>query len=177
MRIENTAQLAEYRARLEPGRDSQRPCVNICGGTGCHAYGAQDVIAAAKQLFNGEARATVRVTGCPGFCEQGPIVVVQPDGILYVHVRPEDIPLIVEETVLHHHVIKRLLYTDPATKAPIEREQDVPFYAKQKRLLLNQNGVLDPTSIDEYIVLGGYGSLVKALASTPGQVVDDILHA
>jgi NADH:ubiquinone oxidoreductase subunit F (NADH-binding)/Pyruvate/2-oxoacid:ferredoxin oxidoreductase delta subunit len=92
-------------------------------------------------------------------------------------VQPKDIPEIVEESVAHKRVVNRLLYTDSTTGKKITHEHDVPFYAKQTRLLLNQNGLLDPTNIDEYIVLNGYASLAKALSLKPEQVVDDVTRA
>ncbi len=175
MRLESAAQLSEYRAQLDRARDPKQPCITVCGGTGCRAYGAEEVLAAAREAV-GE-RAAVRMTGCHGFCEKGPVVVVQPAGIFYPRVQPQDMREIVAETVIRKRVIKRLLYTDPTTGSQIKREHDVPFYAMQTRLLLNQNGLLDPTSIDEFIVLGGYASLAKALAQDRQQVIDDVTRA
>ena len=175
MRLESAAQLADYRAQLDRARDPKQPCITVCGGTGCRAYGAEEVLAAARQAV-GE-RAAVRMTGCHGFCEKGPVVVVQPVGIFYPRVQPQDMTEIVAETIAHKRVIKRLLYTDPATGSQIKREHDVPFYARQTRLLLNQNGLLDPTNIDEYLVLGGYASLAKALSQDRQQVIDDVTRA
>ena len=172
MKIENAAQLNDYRAHLNRAQDSRRPCITICGGTGCRAYGAEQVLAAAREAIGNEA--SVRMTGCHGFCEKGPVVVVQPDGVFYSRVQPEDVHEIVEETVKHRRVIERLLYTDPATGKKITHEQDIPFYAKQTRLLLDLNGLLDPTNIDEYIALGGYSALGKALALARDQIIDEI---
>jgi len=177
MRIENAARLVDYRNRLNRERDLKKPCITVCGGTGCRAYGADGVVDAARKALGESDRATVRVTGCPGFCEQGPLVVIQPAGILYVHVQPEDMAEVVSETIMHNRVIKRLLYTDPATGTKIKRENEVPFYAKQRRLILNQNGLLDPTNIDEYVVLGGYASLAKALELDRDQVIDLVTRA
>ncbi len=177
MKLENAAQLAEYRDRLNRARDPQEPCVTVCGGTGCRACGADEVIAAARQALGGDGRAVLRVTGCPGFCEQGPLVTIQPTGILYVRVQPHDMPEIVSESIAHSRVVKRLLYTDPATGSGIKREREVPFYAKQTRVLLDQSGWLDPTDIGEYIVLGGYTALAKALELKPDQVIDAVARS
>jgi NADH:ubiquinone oxidoreductase subunit F (NADH-binding)/(2Fe-2S) ferredoxin/Pyruvate/2-oxoacid:ferredoxin oxidoreductase delta subunit len=177
MRIENAAQLTDYRNQLDRARDVKQPCITVCGGTGCRAYGADEVVDAARKALRENGHGTVRVTGCPGFCEQGPLVVVQPAGILYVHVQPKDMPEIVSETVVRKRVVKRLLYTDPATGSRIKQESELPFYAKQRRLLLNQNGLLDPTNIDEYVVLGGYASLAKALELDQNEVIGTVTRA
>jgi NADH-quinone oxidoreductase subunit F len=177
MRIANVAQLADYRAQLVRTQDPNRLRITICGGTGCLAYGAERVIDAAREAIRRDSRVMVRVAGCPGFCEQGPVVVIQPAGIFYARVQPEDMREIVEETITRGRVIERLLYTDPATANKITQERDIPFYSKQMRLLLNPNGLLDPTSIDEYITLGGYGSLAKASTLTPDQIIGEITRA
>jgi NADH-quinone oxidoreductase subunit F len=174
-KIENAAQLAAYRAHLQNAHDASRPCLTICGGTGCRAYGAEKVLAAAREQTNGAV--DVRMTGCHGFCEKGPIVVIQPSGIFYQHVEPKDVNEIVNETISRERVIERLLYTDPATSKKIEHEHDVPFYARQTRLLLNQNGLLDPTDIDEYIALGGYASLAQALTLDGEQIIDAVTRS
>ncbi|MCL4488798.1 MAG: NADH-quinone oxidoreductase subunit NuoF [Chloroflexi bacterium] len=181
-RLQSPAQLDEYRARQRAAHDPSRPCLNICGGTGCQASGADRLIAAANAAavnaaIDGRDRLSIRVTGCPGFCEQGPIVVIQPEGIFYARVRPEDMAEIVFETVLGHRLVDRLLYTDPATGQKIPYERDIPFYTKQARLLLNQNGLVDPCEIDEYIAAGGYGSLVHALDLSPDQIVEAVLRS
>lgn len=175
MRIENPPALTDYRDRLLRERDPKQPCVTVCGGTGCRAYGAEQVLAAAHENING--RATVKMTGCHGFCEKGPVVVIQPAGTFYANVQPKDMPEIIKESVAHKRVVKRLLYVDPATGKQVTREDEIPFYAKQTRLLLNQNGKLDPTNIDEYIVLDGYASLAKALGLSPEQVIAQVTRA
>lgn len=172
MRFDNAEQLEAFRAELSRTRDPDRPSMTICGGTGCRAYGADQVIEAART-----AGANVRVTGCPGFCEQGPIVTVQPQGIFYAHVKPVDLREIVEALRQDGRAVERLLYTDPATNKQVVHESEVPFYAKQTRLLLEQNMVLDPTNIDEYITLGGYASLAKALAISGEAIIDEITRS
>jgi NADH:ubiquinone oxidoreductase subunit F (NADH-binding)/(2Fe-2S) ferredoxin/Pyruvate/2-oxoacid:ferredoxin oxidoreductase delta subunit len=177
MRFENAEQLGAYRVELGRTQDRAKPCITVCGGTGCRAYGAEDVLEAAHDAARGDGKTSVRMTGCHGFCEQGPIVVVQPEGNFYAHVQPKDLPEILGETVEKGHVVERLLYKDPVTGAKLANERDVPFYAKQTRLLLNQNGLLDPTNIDEYIGLGGYSSLAKALTLDGEQIVQEITRS
>ncbi|HEX9077247.1 MAG TPA: NADH-ubiquinone oxidoreductase-F iron-sulfur binding region domain-containing protein, partial [Anaerolineae bacterium] len=170
MRIENPAQLDEYRRRLNPAEYLNRQCITICGGTGCRAYGAQDVILAAQA----DGRIPIRVTGCPGFCEQGPIVVIQPEGIFYPRVQPADMAEIITQAIQNGPAVERLLYTDPVTGARVVHERDIPFYARQSRRLLDRNGLIDPTCIDDYITLSGYAALAKALALSRDQVIDEI---
>lgn len=175
MRIENADQLAEHRAALLRAQDSSRPCLTICGGTGCRAYGAEAVLAAARDCIGNAA--TVRMTGCHGFCEKGPVVVIQPAGVFYSRVQPGDVAEIIEESIRHNRLVTRLQYTDPATGEKIAHESHIPFYAKQSRLLLNQNGRLDPTNIDEYIALGGYASLAQALTLDGTQIIAAITQS
>lgn len=174
-KLENTAQLAAYRAQLASAHGASRPCLTICGGTGCRAYGAEKVLAAAREQTNDSV--AVRMTGCHGFCEKGPIVVLQPQGIFYQRVEPKDVGEIINETITRERVIERLLYTDPLTGNWVEREHDVPFYARQTRLLLNQNGLLDPTETDEYIALGGYAALAQALSMDGEQIIDAVTRS
>jgi len=117
----------------------------------------------------------VKVTGCHGFCEKGPLVVIRPQGIFYVRVKVEDVPEIVTETIIGGKIIERLLYTDPQSGEKIEHEHDVPFYKNQYRLILGLNGDLDPFQIDSYIARGGYASLSQVLTfMTPEQVIAEI---
>ncbi len=177
MRFENAEQLNAYGEELNRTGDPTRPCITICGGTGCRAYGAEQVLAAAHDAVQDNRGASVKMTGCHGFCEQGPIVVVQPKRTFYAHVQPNDLGEIVGETVGNGRVVERLLYKDPVSGAKFTDEADVPFYAKQTRLLLGQNGLLDPTNIDEYIALGGYASLAKALTWGNEQIVDEVIRS
>lgn len=172
MQLASPEQLEAHRGQLRAARKSDRRWLNVCGGTGCRAYRADEVIEAAREAAGDSA--IVRVTGCPGFCEQGPIISVEPQGIFYARVQPEDLKEIVRETIENGRAVRRLLYLNPATGEPVLHERDVPFYAKQTRRLLNQNGLIDPTKIDEYITLGGYASLARALKWDHGQIVDEI---
>jgi len=125
-----------------------------------------------------ENRVNLRMTGCHGFCERGPLVVIQPEEIFYHGVKVEDVPQIISETVIKGEIIDSLLYVDPSTSQKIAHESEVPFYKKQRRLLLDMNGQIDPTSITDYIVLGGYGSLSKVLSQmTPEEVIAEVTQA
>ena len=114
-------------------------------------------------------------TGCPGFCECGPLITVYPQRVSYQKIKPADVPEIIQKTLIDGKIIERLLYTDPETGEHIHYEPDLPFYRKQKRLVLDFNGRIDPTRIKDYVALGGYSSLNKALSSmSPEQVIREL---
>ncbi len=176
-----TAQeLDTWRESLTAKVDPDLPLVTVCGGTGCRVYGSEKVWTAFQdELANQKAKASrhhaVKVTGCHGFCEKGSIVVIHPHGIMYTNVKVSDVAEIVGETIAKNTVIERLLYVDPQTNEEITREQDVPFYKHQHRLILGLNGLLDPTRIEEYVSQGGYDSLKKVLISlSPEDVIEEM---
>jgi len=150
----------------------------VCDGTGCRALGSQKVLEnlrAELARTNQDTPIEVVGTGCPGFCECGPLVTVYPQRISYQKVKPEDVSAIVQKTLIGGEVIQELLYTDPQTGKHIHLEPELPFYQKQKRFVLDFNGRIDPTRIEDYVALGGYTSLVKALTKlTPEQVVAEV---
>jgi NADH:ubiquinone oxidoreductase subunit F (NADH-binding)/(2Fe-2S) ferredoxin/Pyruvate/2-oxoacid:ferredoxin oxidoreductase delta subunit len=174
----NATKLEEIRAKLVEAREQDKTFITVCGGTGCHAYGCLKVADAFRQEIqarNLQDQVALRLTGCHGFCERGPIVVIQPEGIFYQRIQLDDIPEVITETVLQKKVIPRLLYVDPKSKKEIVLEKDVPFYKKQKRIIFENNGFLDPTDLQNYIALDGYKSLSKALFEmTSEEVIEEI---
>jgi NADH-quinone oxidoreductase subunit F len=180
-KLKGAAELEQLRKGILAKRDTRRITVSVCGGTGCRASGAESVVEAfAEEIDRQELQVKVefKETGCHGFCERGPLVVVGPKKVFYQHVKPEDVPEIISETVLKGGVIKRLLYTDPATSKEITYEADVPFYQRQTRLILGQNGEIDPTDIEQYIAAGGYAALSKALFQmNPDRIVNEVTRA
>jgi NADH:ubiquinone oxidoreductase subunit F (NADH-binding)/NAD-dependent dihydropyrimidine dehydrogenase PreA subunit/(2Fe-2S) ferredoxin len=152
--------------------------VSVCAGTGCQASGCLPVLEALrteleKRDLAGEVR--LRATGCHGFCEQGPLMVIEPGNIFYCHLTPEAIPQIVEKTIMQRQILEEWQYADPVTGRKIAREEDIPFYKAQDRAILSQNKLLDPTDIDDYVAQGGYAAFAKALTRfAPGQVIDEI---
>jgi NADP-reducing hydrogenase subunit HndC len=177
-KVNSPAELEELRKGILSKREPNKPCITICAGTGCLALGSDRVITAFEEEIEKQALKTkvdVRGTGCPGFCEKGPIVVIYPEEICYVGVTPEDAPEIVSQTVVGKKVIDRLLYTDPNTDEKAVHEYEIPFYKNQMRLLLGNNIRIDPKSIDDYLALGGYSALAKALSQmTPEQVLEEV---
>lgn len=170
--------LEAFRQDILARRDPARPCVTVCAGTGCLAVGAAQVVSAfAEELRRRglDQAVDLRPTGCPGFCEKGPIVVIYPDEICYVQVKPGDVSQIVSQTLMEKKIVDRLLYRDPMTGVNLVQESEIPFYKHQTRLLLANNSRIDPRSIDDYIALGGYSALAKALTSmTPEEVIEEI---
>jgi NADH-quinone oxidoreductase subunit F len=180
-KIKSAKELESFRESQRAARDPKKPCIVICAGTGCLAYGTQKLIdnfraEIAKQKLEGKV--DVRTSGCHGFCERGPLVVIHPKGIFYQRVKVDDAAEIIAKTVLADEIIDRLVYRDPVTKEKILYEHDVPFYKKQTRLIFGMNGQIDPTSIDDYIAIGGYSALAKALTGMkPEGVVEEITKA
>jgi NADH:ubiquinone oxidoreductase subunit F (NADH-binding)/NADH:ubiquinone oxidoreductase subunit E/Pyruvate/2-oxoacid:ferredoxin oxidoreductase delta subunit len=165
-------------------RDSRYPdakSVSVCCGPGCLARGSREVADALNSTLRkaGLSQKVIeRDTGCHGFCEQAPVVLIRPDNIFYVNVTPADVPEIVSETIANGNVVQRLLYEDPSTGKQAEREEEVPFYAPQLRQVLGPNREMDPYSIDDYIALGGYSALAKVLSGMkPEQVIDEVKRA
>ena len=170
--------LETLRKELQNDREGFKSSLTLCGGTGCQASDAKDLISAVKNelIEQGlEQSVLVRVTGCHGFCEQGPIVVVEPGNVFYCHVLPEDAHEIITKTVRKGEVIERLLYTDPVSGEKIQTESEIPFYRAQDRQLLSQNRRIDPCSIEDYIAIGGYSALSKTLAGiAPEKIIEEV---
>jgi NADH-quinone oxidoreductase subunit F len=149
----------------------------ISGGTCSLASGAQEVIDAARQALQRaglDRKVDLRVTGCHGFCEREPLVVLEPEGLLYVSVTPDDVEEIIEKSVVQGEAIERLFYRDVDGRI-IQKQKDLPFYKRQNRLIFGANLEIDPQSIDDYICIGGYTALVKALTQmTPEQIIAEV---
>ncbi|MDZ7663935.1 MAG: NADH-quinone oxidoreductase subunit NuoF [Desulfotignum sp.] len=175
-RLETPEALEDFRQEILTRRDPDSPCVSICAGAGCVASGADEVIAAfEKEIETQGLSATVSTkgTGCPGFCEQGPVVVIYPEEICYLQVQAKDVPEIVEQTIKNNQVVERLCFKDPATGERAVKESDIPFYRSQQRTVLCNNIKIDSKRIEDYLALGGYAALAKAL----GQMTDlDVLE-
>jgi len=176
--LKSISELRSLRQSLQKSRDGNKPCITICAGTGCQATGASEVVEAFKQEIVNlhlEEKIALRASGCHGFCERGPLVVIRPEMICYINVETKDIPQILSETVLKGKVIDHLLYQDPQTKKKIVHEGDIPFYKFQQRIVFGSNGEIDPTQIDDYIAIGGYQALEKILTEMkPEEVIEAV---
>ncbi|MEG6584013.1 NADH-quinone oxidoreductase subunit NuoF [Dendrosporobacter sp. 1207_IL3150] len=155
-----------------------RAHVLICAGTGCVSSGSKKVYAAlCEKLTQKGMDKEVKVieTGCHGFCEMGPLLVVYPEGVFYVRVQENDIDDIVEEHLFKGRIVERLLYKEPVSLEKIPNYSDISFYKKQMRMVLANCGHIDPENIHEYIAVGGYEALARALGEmTPESVVDEV---
>jgi NADH:ubiquinone oxidoreductase subunit F (NADH-binding)/(2Fe-2S) ferredoxin/Pyruvate/2-oxoacid:ferredoxin oxidoreductase delta subunit len=149
--------------------------VTICQGTGCQAHGADQLQAMMEaEVSRLGLPVIVKRTGCHGLCELGPIVTVEPEGILYLRVKPKDVPDIAK-SLTNGDMVNRLLYRHPITKKRIPYYRDVDFYSKQTRLVLRHNGHIDPESIDDYMAVGGYKAFEHVLwEMTPEQVISEV---
>jgi NADH-quinone oxidoreductase subunit F len=177
-RINSPAELEEFRKDILSKRDPNKPCITLCSGSACHATGSGEVAASIEEEIKKQglsAEVDIRKTGCHGFCERGPIIVIHPQEICYFQIEPKDVPEIVSQTIKQKQVIERLLYTDPNTNEKIIHESEIPFYKNQERLVFGSNGSIDPKSIDDYLAIGGYSALAKALAGmTAEQVLEEV---
>ena len=180
-KLKSPQDLIAYRDKLKEHRDDNKTVLTICAGTGCLACGCEKLTKAFREEIkknNLEKQVEIKTTGCHGFCERGPLVVIQPEGIFYQKVTPKHAHMIVEQTIKGGQLVKQLLYKDPMTGEVITHEKDIPFYKKQKRLIFGKNGFMDPTSINDYILLGGYQAMAKALTKMqPQAIVDEVLKA
>ena len=177
-KLQSIEDLLAFQERLNEGRKRLQATLVVCGGTGCQASRSLGVIEAIKEELENqklENAVHLRTTGCHGFCEQGPLVVIEPGNIFYCHVTPEDVTDIVCETIIKGEIVERLLYIDPVSGKQIQKEDDIPFYCDQSRHLLSQNRHVDPCSIEDYIAIGGYASLAKTLSEiSPEGVIEEI---
>jgi NADH-quinone oxidoreductase subunit F len=175
--LNSSADLERHRAELLARRDPDKQCIAVCAGAGCLASGATRLIAALdaeieKQNLGDQVE--VKGTGCPGFCERGPVVVIEPNETTYLDVKAKDATEIINKTIKSGVLVDRLLYAD-ADEARIARGADIPFYRNQQRNIIGNNIKLDPKRIEDYLAIGGYAALAKALTTmTPAEVVDEV---
>jgi len=152
--------------------------VLVCAGTGCISSGSKKVVAALReQLAHKGLEQEIKIveTGCHGFCEMGPLVIVNPEGIFYIRVQETDIADIVEEHLCNGAIVERLLYKEIGAEQGIPNYKDIDFYKKQMRIILANCGHIDPEQINEYIAVGGYEALGKVLKTmNPNEVIDEV---
>ncbi|MBQ0071302.1 MAG: NADH-quinone oxidoreductase subunit NuoF [Spirochaetales bacterium] len=175
-KIKSREELQELRAVLKAAYDAQTKKIIVCGGTGCVAGGSLEIYNKLKKLMekkglhvavtlekepHTDEEVGLKKSGCHGFCEMGPLVRIEPQGWLYTKVKLDDVEEIVEKTVLNGEHIERLAYFKGGVV--YKKQEDIPFYKKQTRLVLEHCGRIDADSIEEYIAIGGYAALEKAL--------------
>ena len=155
-----------------------RAHVLICGGTGCKSAGSKEVQLAFSRAIEAKGlsdEVMVVETGCHGFCEHGPLVIVYPEGTFYCQVKAEDVEEIVESHLFKGRIVERLLYHEPLTHESIPNYSEINFYKKQHRLVLENCGAINPEQIEEYIAVGRYEALAKAVTTmSPEDVIEEI---
>jgi len=177
-KLSSKQDLEALRKELVQARKSDKPVISLCNGTACRPYGCLQLTEVFKQALAKqglESKMELRITGCHGLCEKGPIVVIQPGDIFYQQVKLEDVPEILSETLVKGNIIDRLLHTDPATGRKVVHRNEIPFYRKQQRNILGNNVEINFSSIEDYIAIGGYAALAKSLLEmTPEQIIDEV---
>ena len=185
--LKTREELSALRQTLEGRFASQVKKILVCAGTGCVAGGSLDIYARLVELLQEKGihcqvdlahephgdDVGVKRSGCHGFCEMGPLVRIEPQGWLYIKVKKDDCQEIIEKTVLGGEPIERLCYK--MNGEIYKTQEEIPFYKKQTRTVLEHCGHIDATSIQEYIAIGGYKAFEKALFDMDGQeIVEEI---
>ncbi|MGB8953337.1 MAG: NADH-quinone oxidoreductase subunit NuoF [Candidatus Aminicenantales bacterium] len=164
--------------QIQERKSEKRPVLTISSGTCGQARGSQKVIHSLKTIIRKEKlekKVKLKVTGCHGFCEAEPNIIIYPRDIFYQKVSPDNAKDILYQTILKNKVLDHLLYIDPGSGEKVSHEKDIPFYKKQKRLVLGDNALIDPTDMNDYFSIGGYGSLIKVLSGmSPEQVINEV---
>ncbi len=177
-RISHPSQLQDWKRRLLAERRSCDKTIVVSSGTCGQASGSLQIIEALNsEIEKKDLRETVglEITGCHGFCELEPNIVIYPQGIFYKKLTPDDIPRVIDETILKNKIVPSLIYEDPKTGRRFPLQKDIPFYQKQVRLLTENNFRIDPTRIEDYIMIDGYQALAKVLFDmTAEEVIAEI---
>ena len=182
--------LLKTRRTYAKALESQKTKILVCAGTGCVSSGSLIIFDRLKELIaernipcsvelekdSDESTVGIKKSGCHGFCEIGPLIRIEPQGWLYVKVTPEDCEEIIDETVLKGIHIRRLAYHKNGEIC--EKQDDIPFYKKQTRLVLQHCGHIDATSIKEYLALGGYSGFERALFDMTGdEIINEVTES
>ena len=190
-KIENKEMLDSLRTQNKERIENSKCRVLICAGTGCLASGSGEIYEKIKGLIgenpdvevhfgpeiaHGDGPMEVKKSGCHGFCEMGPLMRIEPLGILYTKVKLEDCEEIFEKTIKNGEIVDRLIYSQNGVLYP--EQEEIPFYKKQTRLVLENCGRIDAEHIGESCAHDGYQALAKALFEmTPAEVIDEILES
>jgi NADH:ubiquinone oxidoreductase subunit F (NADH-binding)/(2Fe-2S) ferredoxin/NAD-dependent dihydropyrimidine dehydrogenase PreA subunit len=205
MRYQSVDEFRAHVTKLKGSDQARQRRLLCCCGTGCLASGAAAVAEATQKALaalptdkQAKLNLVMKKTGCHGFCEKGPLLVLMPEArgapadslrgggrpsgpsqtIFYKNVKPKDVPEVIEKTVLGGRVIERLLYRDPKTDKPVTHYGEIDFYAKQTRVAMRNIGLIDPANLDDYLLRDGYQALGKVLsAMTPEQVLATVEKA
>ena len=180
-KLNSPDELLKLREDIVSRREPIAICVAVCSGTGCFAYKSQDIFAAFdREITNPGLRDKVelRRTGCLGLCKHGPIVIILPEKICYLRAKEQEIHQVVSDTLVKKKLVEHLLYEDLDTGKRISHIDEIPFYKKQMQLLTGNNVKIASENIDDYIALGGYSALAKALFEMSSeQVLNEVKKA
>lgn len=183
MKIVESKQLKRITEEYKKESAKHRRVVRICCDTGCLARGAEKIVEAFREYLKrhkvaGFTVEAIKQTGCQGFCEQGPLVVIEPGGTVYTGVRAGDVEEIMAKSIAGEEVVERLLFTNRDDGSRIAGYPDIPFYARQHQVALRNVGRIVPLDIREYIAEGGFRALARALETmTPDEVIDEIAQS
>ena len=177
-KLSSISDFYKWQKQQQKSLDPEQTVIGICGGTGCTALGSGEVYEAFQRQLSDKklkGRICLKRTGCHGFCQQGPIVVIRPKQLFYPGVQVEDVSDIIQKSILEGEVLERLLYVDPASGQKVTYEYDIPFYARQQRNVFRYNGRIDPVDIADYVCNGGYTALIKVLEEySPPEIVEAV---
>ena len=180
-RLNKPADLKKLKKEVVAQRNAKKTWLAVCAGTGCRAYGAEALADSFEEEIakRGIGKTVgVRRTGCHGFCERGPLVVIQPEDTCYLGAKPKDVPAIIDKLTTGEGNVEKLLFLDEESGTRISKLNEIPFYKYQKRILLENNVLIDASNILDYIAVGGYSALAKALSGMePEAVLKEITEA
>lgn len=177
-KFKSPEELEEFRKKILSSKDPEKSCISVCGGTGCRALDGQNIVSGFKEEIRKQSlqdKIDIRVTGCPGFCEKGPLLIIYPEEICYLEVTTGDISDIVSQTLVKKKVIDHLVYTDPVTGEKSVHLHEIPFFRNQTRTLTGNSSMIDPENMDDYLMAGGYSALTKVfLNMSPEEVIEEV---
>lgn len=177
-KLTHPSQISDWKNKIQDSRPLYKKTIVVSSGTCGQASGSLQVIEAIREeLEKKNLRETVgiNITGCHGFCELEPNIVIYPQGVFYRKLQPHDIPRVVQETILKNKIVKTLVYETPKDGRRVNFQKEIPFYKKQMRLLTENNFKIDPTRIEDYILADGYQPLSKVLFDmTAEEVIQEV---
>jgi NADH:ubiquinone oxidoreductase subunit F (NADH-binding)/(2Fe-2S) ferredoxin/NAD-dependent dihydropyrimidine dehydrogenase PreA subunit len=176
-RIDSPYELGILSEQVRRQRQQYTTTITVCSGSGCQASGCLPVWTALQKELERQGLSEevhIRHAACHGFCEQGPLMVIEPGNIFYCRLKPEDVVEVVWETLINERVVERLLYTDPVSGEKVVHEAEIPFYRVQNRVLFGRSKLIDPRSLEDYLAIGGYAALAKVLTWRPEEVIAEV---
>lgn len=178
-KLRNLKDLEQWRSQIVTSRPGKSKMVIVSSGTCGQASGSLAILEAFRREIKTrklEDKIELKVTGCHGFCEMEPNVIIEPEKIFYKQLKPQDVPLIIEKTLLKGEIVPSLVYQDPLNGRSYPYQPEIPFYQRQLRWLTEANFYLDPTSLEDYLAHGGYQALAQVLESlSPEQVIEEVI--